>query len=470
MMQPTATGLDLSRPWRIELPAGEPVVGNIKASEDACHVCLVGSNACTKNLSLTEANNRYINFTCPPNGSNYLLELRWNVSFPNPAQEDFFIGSLRVLDSLPPLTGTLHWEFILLQEGTLKLAFPFLHPSPLAPPSMTQTSACCSCEYGDASKDVCKCGHSGGNVFQVITLDPAYHNFFLGDFCFSSRANGSLSKMLLRNTSSIKLKLFPFNNPASQMPQELFHATYVGEEIHDTFIMFLHLNDGSSVPVMSPSWPDGVPNHVSGSWLVQSESEVVVKFYNKSAPECEKGHLTMLLGENEGHEESWREDESWPDENNLASGDVYFNFTNCKVETRTLQFFAIFQAFEETDWVLIGGIIGGLVGLLVLMSLLLFVIFYLKRRKRRKPPTSVNNSTYRGWLDHHGGTSERGWKDGDTDSCIYEVIDDDGVYARTSLRLPVNGNDFEKDWELENLPMEEQDIYDLPPVEEDASL
>uniref|UniRef100_UPI0035900DFF uncharacterized protein isoform X4 n=1 Tax=Myxine glutinosa TaxID=7769 RepID=UPI0035900DFF len=410
-------GLDLSRPWRIELPAGEPVVGNIKASEDACHVCLVGSNACTKNLSLTEANNRYINFTCPPNGSNYLLELRWNVSFPNPAQEDFFIGSLRVLDSLPPLTGTLHWEFILLQEGTLKLAFPFLHPSPLAPPSMTQTSACCSCEYGDASKDVCKCGHSGGNVFQVITLDPAYHNFFL-----------------------------------------------------DTFIMFLHLNDGSSVPVMSPSWPDGVPNHVSGSWLVQSESEVVVKFYNKSAPECEKGHLTMLLGENEGHEESWREDESWPDENNLASGDVYFNFTNCKVETRTLQFFAIFQAFEETDWVLIGGIIGGLVGLLVLMSLLLFVIFYLKRRKRRKPPTSVNNSTYRGWLDHHGGTSERGWKDGDTDSCIYEVIDDDGVYARTSLRLPVNGNDFEKDWELENLPMEEQDIYDLPPVEEDASL
>lgn len=100
--------------------------------------------------------------------------------------------------------------------------------------------------------------------------------------------------------------------------------------------------------------------------------------------------------------------------------------------------------------------------------LILFGIFCLKRRKRRKSPTSVNNSTYRGWLDNPKGTGEHGSMDGETDSCIYEVIDDDGVYVRASIRSPVNGNVFE-DCELQDLPMDEQGLYDLPPVEEGIS-
>ena len=53
--------------------------------------------------------------------------------------------------------------------------------------------------------------------------------------------------------------------------------------------------------------------------------------------------------------------------------------------------------------------------------------------------------------------------------CVfYQVIDDDGVYVRASLRSPVDGNVFE-DCELQDLPMDEQGLYDLPPVEEGIS-
>ncbi|XP_061404392.1 uncharacterized protein LOC133340302 isoform X2 [Lethenteron reissneri] len=430
---------------------------------DRCQVCRVNPNLnpnlnsnltanCTYNstdLHINPSASIHVGFTCPEPEKHFAMNASLKYLF-NPKH----LGQVSMRVPMLPRTFPLSlvevkWKLMLStkgEEGSLEILFPTPRPSTIKPPSQRPPGVA----GGSDQAGPCDEGE-----LHIFTSDWVAQVMTVGSFCqHGAGKEGGLQKLLSRNGTSVRL-LLPPKSRAKRSPYPSaveFSVSYLAQEIQDQYIVFYELGRNGSEVVQSAGWPRGVPDLMSGSWLVSTvavksrsipDYATRVTFLNASAPKCRQGHVTMAVEPftsaqprhslNEG--KSWREDDAWPQLVGLSSDTFYLNFSNCKVESGSLLFKALIEPGvkppPDSKALMIGGIAGGVVASVLLIVLV--TVCCVCKKRRRKPPNTNDAGGDGGFRGQYEGFVPRGMQSGRTrkasDSSIYEVIPDEAVYS-----------------------------------------
>ncbi|KAJ8290842.1 hypothetical protein GJAV_G00018230 [Gymnothorax javanicus] len=246
----------------------------------------------------------------------------------------------------------------------------------------------------------------------------------VGSFC----PKGPIQKIQVHANVSLTAALTPSNDLSEALMSSL--TVSFRKEISERYIFTVVPRKGVPVLLATPSWPEGMSDYSTVSWIVSvpPEHHADLRFLNVSQPKCKTRHTVMKVQTLGSREEmfSRREDEKAEDELSVPET-FYLNMSNCLTELRAFRVLSQIT-LEEDSSSTVGIILGVIGGLLLLMLLILFISCVVLRKKKRQmdPPASIYNP--------NGASFASGRKmfpksREDNASHIYEAIEDTMVYG-----------------------------------------
>ncbi|KAG5265056.1 hypothetical protein AALO_G00260950 [Alosa alosa] len=258
----------------------------------------------------------------------------------------------------------------------------------------------------------------------------------VGQFC----SGGVIRKVQIQNNVTITASAASARNlRTGQTP--LFNISF-GPEIGESIVYHVQPDPMVQTPVLlgTPGWPRAMKPFSSVSWIVwlHSQYRADLLFTNVSQPKCQQHH-TMIKVQTIGSDEeilSRREDEDAEDKLSVP-GSFYLNMSNCQPESGG--FSALSKVMVEKKNKMLLGIILGVVGALVVLTLLVLAIVCAVTKKRKKHTMAKRVSMYNP-KGHVFRPVDSTFKP-DNGAHVYDSIDDTMAYSHLIGEPGYNGGE-----------------------------
>ncbi|XP_034853104.1 CUB domain-containing protein 1 [Mirounga leonina] len=372
-----------------------------------CFVCL-DSRTCSTNLTLTSGSKHKISFLCD-NLTRLWMNAEKTISCMDHRYCHRRSHSLQVPGDILQLPVQLHdfsWK-LLVPKDRLSLA--------LVPAQKLQQHT---------QEKVCNTSFS----YLVASAVPGQELYF-GFFC----PGGSIEQIQVKQNISVTLRTFApsFRQEATRQGLTVSFIPFFKEE----GVFTVTPDTKNKVYLRSPNWDRGLPSLTSVSWNISVPSNQVAYLTflkERTGVVCQTGRAFMIIQEQRSKAEEIfsLEDEVLP-KPSFHHHSFWVNISNCSpVSGKQLDlFFWVLLTPRTTDLtVIIIVVVGG--GALLLFALGLIICFVKKNRKKKKnkgPPVGIYNGNINTQMPMQPKKCQKGRKD--SDSHVYDVIDDTMVYG-----------------------------------------
>ncbi|XP_061113959.1 CUB domain-containing protein 1-like [Conger conger] len=288
-----------------------------------------------------------------------------------------------------------------------------------------------------------------GNLQQLLPGQPCNANFRLrvdegntvtvGSYC----PKGPIQKIQVRANVSVTATASAKDD--LRRTSESFLNVSFRKDISDRYIFTVVPEKDVPVLLATPSWPDGMSDHSTISWIVTvpPDYQANLVFLHVSQPKCRNRHTIIKVQTLGSREEmfSRREDEQSEDELSIPET-FYLNMSNCEPE---LGAFSVLSqiTLEENTGPILGIALGTIAGLLLLLLLILIVVWVIRKKKRQEThKTSIYNPNGANFPPGHRMFPK---SREDNESHVYASIEDTMVYGHLLKEsdYPTSDSDLE---------------------------